>query len=523
MEARNRNILSGDRFTSLFPKANLRTIPIHPDARLSHTLQLIPKVVNSTLWHTRKLASFLKSDSIHATCKNIWQFVYKHIKYQKDEKGKEQIRTPARVWNDRKNGVDCDCYSVFISSVLSNLKIPHSFRVTKYKEDHFQHIYPIVHLDNNKYITMDAVVDSYNYEVPFTQKKDIAMELEILNGIDDYELEEILENDSFDDFEDEDLEGLFKRKPGKKKKKGKVKRILGRGLNIINKVNPATVALRAGLLASMKLNILKVAQRIKYAYLSEANARRKGMDIPKWKRLVGIKDRMERLYYGAGGKKSKLKKAILTGKGNRNKEVPLSGFSSDMAVDHLHENMLLSEVLGPDIFESEFESDAFELNGLGDLGEPISAATIAAASGAVAAFAGLIKNIGNVFPKKNKESKDFELDSATQKLIETASAKNNIASSNPTVPAVIPTDSTGARFAPTGNDGEQKENFWQNNKKWLTPTLIGIGTLGALYAGFKIMKSKSTSSKAQSLNGAPAKKRAKTKRTYKKKNPNIIM
>lgn len=515
MEASRRKILSGDRFNSFFPKANLQTIPVQSDASLTHTLQTIPQVVKSTLWHTQKLASFLETTDIFSTCKNIWKFVYQHINYRKDQKGKEQIRTPARVWNDRKAGVDCDCYSVLISSILSNLEIPHSFRVTRYTADHFQHIYPIVHLDNNQYITMDAVVDSFNYEVPFTDKKDIPMELEILNGIDDYEIQDLMEDDDFEFIEDdEELEGLFKRRSSRKskpkKKKDKLKKILGKGLNVINKVNPATVALRAGMLASMKLNILKVAQRIKYAYLSQSQARSKGIDISKWKKLVRIKDRLEKMYYGAGGKKSKLKKAILTGKGNRKREVPLSGIEADMAVDSLHENMLLSEVLGPDIFESEFEEDAFDLNGLGELGEPISAATIAAASGVVAAFAGLIKNVGNIFPKKNKESKDFELDPATQKEIESVSASNNISTLNPgaSIDRIAPTAST--------EPDNDKVSFWQTNKNWLKPTLLGIGTLGVMYAGFKLVQSKNKEKPA--LNGAP-----KKKRVYKKKNPTELM
>lgn len=526
MEASRRNILSGDRFNSFFPKATMHTIPVKSNASLTHTLQTIPQVVHSTLWQTQKLASFLKTDTIFSTCKNIWQFVYQHINYQKDEKGREQIRTPARVWNDRKTGVDCDCYSVFISSILSNLKIPHSLRITRYSANHFQHIYPIVHLDNNNYITMDAVVDHYNYEVPYTEKKDIPMELEILNGIDDYEIQDLLDED-FEYLDDEhDLEGFLNgkkrkaRRPKRKKKRGRLKKLLGKGLNVINKINPATVALRAGILASMKLNVLKVAQRVKYAYLSESQARAKGIDIPKWRRLVKVKDRIERVYFGAGGKKSKIKKAILTGKGNKKREVPLSGFEPDMAVDHLHENMLLSEVLGPDLFESEFEKDAFDLNGLGELGEPVSAATIAAASGVLAAFAGLIKNIGNIFPKKTKDSGDFELDKASQKEIERAVTSNNISTNEPnsSTERIVSQANNSPNIIQSSSmsNNDSQLGFWEENKQWLKPTLLGIGALGVMYAGFRIVKSNKDEKKT--LNGTP-----KKKRTYKRKNPTQLM
>ena len=89
---------------------------------------------------------------------------------KKDAEGYEQIRSPARAWHDRFSGVDCDCYSVFISSILSNLGIAHTLRITKYQRDYFQHIYPIVPFQNG-YITIDCVTDRFNYEVPFSEKK----------------------------------------------------------------------------------------------------------------------------------------------------------------------------------------------------------------------------------------------------------------------------------------------------------------------------------------------------------------
>jgi len=72
---------------------------------------------------------------------------------------------------------------VFISSILSNLKIKHKLRITKYSQDHFQHIYPIVPTTGGNYITVDCVVDRFNYEEPYTEKQDTKMELEYLNGV----------------------------------------------------------------------------------------------------------------------------------------------------------------------------------------------------------------------------------------------------------------------------------------------------------------------------------------------------
>jgi hypothetical protein len=163
MEAtRKRNIRSGNEWDHLFPKPENDTATIRSNANVHHTVEFIPKVVQSTLDQTKEISKLLKASSTYETCRNIWHFVYGHINYKKDEDGFEQIRSPSRAWHDRKRGVDCDCYTVFISSILTNLSIPHRLRITKYYRDYFQHIYPVVPF-NGRMITIDCVTDKFDY------------------------------------------------------------------------------------------------------------------------------------------------------------------------------------------------------------------------------------------------------------------------------------------------------------------------------------------------------------------------
>ena len=114
MEAsKKRNIASGEAFDALFTKPLFLDPTIKKGATVNDTVRFIPKVVRETLFQTNKIAPQLKGKSTHETCRNIWEFVYRHIAYKKDEEGKEQIRSPARAWHDRTQGVDCDCYTVF--------------------------------------------------------------------------------------------------------------------------------------------------------------------------------------------------------------------------------------------------------------------------------------------------------------------------------------------------------------------------------------------------------------------------
>lgn len=526
-----RYIKSGLEFNQLFPKARLEEITVKHDANVGHTVKFIPKVVKDTLFHTSKIAPQLRDSSLRATCNNIWDFVYQHIAYKKDEDGKEQVRSPARAWHDRSTGVDCDCYTVLICSILSNLKIPHKLRITKYSADHFQHIYPIVPLSTGENLIIDCVVNEFNYEEPYTEKKDFTMDLNYLNGVPD---KTNLDNPETD--ESGELGKLFdflKKKnppaPGEEKKGGKLKEILKKGLNVINKVNPVTVVLRNGVLAAMKLNMMKVPQRLKYAYLSDAEAQKRGVDMAKFQRLKQAKDKLEKIFYGAGGKPENLKNAILTGKGNANREVPVSGLSGadDKSILHMNINTPLHEVLGQEIYYSENMQGLEEIEGLNGLGEPITAASIGAASGIMAAIAGLLKSIGSIFPKRQKESVDFEntADANTEaEQIQTNNPQVNLDTYNPeadpnlksmTTDPTTTTNPDGSTTPTDPNKPPAEQTFWEKNKKWIKPTAWVTGILTALGIGYKVYSSnqkKSAKKKDNGVSGVP-------KRKYKKKSP----
>lgn len=184
-----RSIKSGSQYDSLFTSTvEGKEVELLSNGDVHDTIRLMKRIVSKTLSQTKALAPKLKGDSREQTCSKIWHFVYNHIQYKKDHPLREQLRTPARTWRDRKRGVDCDCYSIFISSILTNLSIPHAFRMAAYKAD-FQHVYVVVPASGNKisasrdsYIVVDPVVDKFNYEQPFTKKSDSMSQVTMLNG-----------------------------------------------------------------------------------------------------------------------------------------------------------------------------------------------------------------------------------------------------------------------------------------------------------------------------------------------------
>jgi len=534
MEAnKKRKIKSGEEFDHLFPKPLFLDPTIKKGATVNDTVRFIPQVVRETLFQTAKLAPLLKGSNVYETCKNIWEFVYTHIAYKKDEEGKEQIRSPARGWHDRFHGIDCDCYTVFISSILSNLKIKHKLRITKYSQDHFQHIYPIVPTTGGNYITVDCVVDRFNYEEPYTEKQDTKMELEYLNGIPSTNNVDVQDLMGWEELNGEDDLGkikLFKKmaqppgSEGDTSKKGKLKNLLHKGLHITNRLNPATTLIREGVLISMKLNLFKVAQRLKYAYLSEDDARKKEMDMDKFAKLRKIKEKLEKIFYDAGGKPENLKKAILTGKGNSKGKHDVDGLGyipDDM--NGMDENTPSNTLLGMDIYQSE---------GFGELGSATAAAaSITAATGIIGAIAGLLKGVGNMFPKKSKEGKDFENPESTPgdgtstaevsqnagdvKITNsddgsstTSSSSNSEGGGGNNQKSLMKTSGDSSSTDNSDSSGGDKpQGFWDKNKKWIKPTAIGLTGLGLVFLGVKMLHKPKPPAPAPPLTGIKSRKK----------------
>ncbi len=184
-----RSIVDGQKYNVYFVRPKSEDRIILEDGEVEDTVQLMKKVVWKYIDDTKQIAPILDGKTLHQTCENIWNFLYNHIQYRLDKKGLEQLRRPCRSWAERKQGIDCDCFSIFVSSILTNLQIPHKFRITMYGAGVYQHVYVIVPTEND-YITIDCVVSQFNYEKPFYKHKDFTMNLNginvaVLSGIDD--------------------------------------------------------------------------------------------------------------------------------------------------------------------------------------------------------------------------------------------------------------------------------------------------------------------------------------------------
>ncbi|WP_375559084.1 hypothetical protein ACE193_15250 [Bernardetia sp. OM2101] len=330
MISNSRNIAQTTQFDRFFPKSTGKDTVIIKMADVDDTLDLMQKVIVETLDDTKLIVELLKKDSIKATSEAIWSFVYKHINYKEDEQGIEQVRRPSRTWRDRKTGVDCDCYLVFICSILSNLGIESIIRITDNYGNGWNHVYPVAIDENGKEIVIDCVLHEFNKEHSYKRKKDTRMELARLDGLNGGDCgcgcsgncEQT--NRAIVEQQTTYLSGLFsnwnnpldwvKEKAddfGDTKVGGAIKD----GVQAVKSV--VASPLRNGLLLYMKGNLFKAAERLRWGWLTEEEAAKYGIPSDKYQKIGTLVNKVAQIYLKAGGSRSALRSAVFNGKGNR--------------------------------------------------------------------------------------------------------------------------------------------------------------------------------------------------------------
>lgn len=136
-------------------------------------------------WHTTaELAATLKCDTEENTCKAIFDYVIKNIRYNEDPPGVQWVRTPARLIHDAEG--DCKSMAILTASLLANLDIPCFFRFVSFSPNkQITHVYVVT----NGGIIIDPVErvngqPIFNYASSYTHKIDMnTTEISRLSGV----------------------------------------------------------------------------------------------------------------------------------------------------------------------------------------------------------------------------------------------------------------------------------------------------------------------------------------------------
>ena len=103
----------------------------------------------------------------------------------------------------------------------------------------------------------------------------------------------------------------------------------------------------------MKLNLFKVASKLRWSFISLNTAKKLGIDEAKWRKLVGVRQKLDNIFAGAGGHPKNLRKAILKGKANKDKKVAVFGLGflpEDDGIEYMTTSTPLPQLLGHDIY-----------------------------------------------------------------------------------------------------------------------------------------------------------------------------
>ncbi len=171
----SRRIGSKRDYLHLIPPASQlqRTDPLIFVGTTTETADFIREVAGKYRGDVSRLAKQLQQKTLRDTLENIYGFVYKYIRYQKDSAAREEVRIPLRTLHDQTG--DCDCYATLIASMLEALGIPYRVRLAEYRsKGYFQHVYIIVpdRAAPRGYWVVDPVVEGFDTEEPYTRIKD---------------------------------------------------------------------------------------------------------------------------------------------------------------------------------------------------------------------------------------------------------------------------------------------------------------------------------------------------------------
>ncbi len=177
-----RNLKDGKEYDKLIPRVKCERTTLGKGDTF-FTVDSMKIWIEKFTFQTKKLAPKLEGRTLEETVKNIYNFLYHHIQYEADG-SLQQLRSPACSWMQRYDGVDCKSYSVFASSILSNLGIKHFIRQVRqayFFPDQFTHVYIVVpknqntkDLQNSAMFVLDATKHQ-NVEGNFLEKVDLPM------------------------------------------------------------------------------------------------------------------------------------------------------------------------------------------------------------------------------------------------------------------------------------------------------------------------------------------------------------
>lgn len=166
-------------------------ITLDHDGDLTDTIEVIKKAYYKSIPQMQELSRKLKGSSLKQSAQNVYDFIYTNIRYKRDTEGMEEVRTAARSWADREEGVDCEDMSIFGAALLTNMGYAPVFNIIAQNNSPFySHIFVSVgtHNHSSNSLVKGYVIDPVPPLVGFDSiANNISknMRIQLLEGVQD--------------------------------------------------------------------------------------------------------------------------------------------------------------------------------------------------------------------------------------------------------------------------------------------------------------------------------------------------
>lgn len=221
-----------------------------------------------------KIYHFFVRSTPEATCKAIFYFLKKNVRYVIESSENQKLKSPGGiVYTGKTTGSDCKNYSLFINGIIDainrsgKMMIPFCYRFASYKvlDKNPQHVFSVAYPGSKEEIWIDPVLPGYDQRKMYEYKIDKKpMALYQVSGIDD----------AIGRRSRSERKARRKERRATRKRKRKERRAAGcRGLKGRIK-RTAGAPTRAAFLALVAINAFGLANKLKLAQESDPAALR---------------------------------------------------------------------------------------------------------------------------------------------------------------------------------------------------------------------------------------------------------
>lgn len=137
-------------------------------ARSGDLIRAILKATKQATDQTKRISlkfAVLRNGKISRTltARKIWEYLRTKIRYVKDGPNKQNLFLPSAFTTLRRG--DCKSYSLFASSILTNLGIPNGYVFTSYRlTDKPTHVYNFFENSKGKKIPLDGCFNEFGIQ-----------------------------------------------------------------------------------------------------------------------------------------------------------------------------------------------------------------------------------------------------------------------------------------------------------------------------------------------------------------------